>query len=537
MSDCESFISIDNTNNDETAASEGKQPLNLDKFLDYDMDFINEADRYKYVGADITQRYDYFDIKNEQVAFLQGDDLHYSNVALGNRKKEQVNTFMKIKKELYTIAYKNYKYKMGESVGTEKVTLGEEIDSAGEIAAGGTAASPTDVFTKGKERGKKAYDLLNNDLGAVLGNKIEDTYNEIKSSVNWLGNFFSNNEQNDEKKKINIFYSDLYFLSDMTILRFLDTYDYNLLKTSNKIIKFILWRQMTISIFNKSQWKIKRGTSSMERGKEEAMAAAAVTKSSANQLSANPLGAAGDRDNAFINPVHIKDILMKTNIFRCGCDKKARPMLYIKIQEKLNMQEDELFLLLVYHVDMCMNSIDYSKCYEEKGKANAGSDPTEGKTHFDESALQLVIIVDCQKFELNNMISVDCIKKIINIFNEFYTDVLYRIYIINVPTFFKKVWSLFNMFIDNHTLKKIIFINKKNINFMYDHIDAHVMKHFDKHADKDKEKDKEKEKAASDDSSIFFPSTSLYYKYDEMYYKKLVGYVDAWVGQMVQANH
>ncbi|GAB65780.1 hypothetical protein PCYB_072820 [Plasmodium cynomolgi strain B] len=514
MSDCESFISIDNNNNnnDETAASEGKQPMNLDKFLDYDMDFINEVDRHKYVGADITQRYDYFDIKNEQVSLLHGDNVKYSNMALGNRKKEQVNTFMKIKKELYTIAYKNYMYKMGESVGTEKRTLGEDVDSAGETAVGATAlggiaAFLSDGSTKGKEKGKKTYDLLNNEFGVV----------------------------------------------DITILRFLDTYDYNLLKTSNKIIKFILWRQMTISIFNKSQWKIKRGTSSMEQGKEEAMAAMATATGTASEIasatasgtawgtasgtasatatkcSANPLSSTGDRDNAFINPVHIKDILMKTNIFRCGCDKKSRPMLYIKIQEKLNMQEDELFLLLVYHVDMCMNSIDYSKCYEEKGKTNAGNGNTEGEAQFDESILQLVIIVDCQKFELNNMISVDCIKKIINIFNEFYTDVLYRIYIINVPTFFKKVWSLFNMFIDNHTLKKIIFINKKNISLMYDHIDAHVMKHFDKNVDKDR--------APSDDSSIFFPSTSLYYKYDEMYYKKLVGYVDTWVGKMVQANH
>ncbi|EUD68029.1 hypothetical protein C922_01641 [Plasmodium inui San Antonio 1] len=548
MSDCESFISIDNTNNDDTATSEEKQPINLDKFLDYDIDFINGSDRYKYVGADITQRYDYFDIKNERVAFLQGDNVKYSNIALGNRKKEQVNTFMKIKKELYTIAYKNYKYKMEESADTEKRTVGEELDSAGETSAWATATGAAASFfsdgsTKWKDKGEKAYDVLNNDLGAVLGNKIEDTYNEIKSSVNWLGNFFSNNEQSDEKKKINIFYSDLYFLSDITILRFLDTYDYNLLKTSNKIIKFILWRQMTISVFNKSQWKIKRGTSSMERGKDEAMAsmatasAIATTTSSATvtKCSANPIGNTGDRDNAFINPVHIKDILMKTNIFRCGCDKKSRPMLYIKIQEKLNMEEDELFLLLVYHVDMCMNSIDYSKCYEEKGKANSANGNTEGTSQFDESTLQLVIIVDCQKFELNNMISVDCIKKIINIFNEFYTDVLYRIYVINVPSFFKKVWSLFNMFIDNHTLKKIMFINKKNISLMYDHIDAHVMKHFDKHADKHAEKDKDK--SASDSSYLFFPSTSLYYKYDEMYYKKLIGYVDTWVGRMVQANH
>ncbi|KJP88595.1 hypothetical protein AK88_01675 [Plasmodium fragile] len=282
---------------------------------------------------------------------------------------------------------------------------------------------------------------------------------------------------------------------------------------------------MTISIFNTSQGKIKRGSSSMH---DEAMATATETAAVA-KCNTNAFSTTGNRDNTFINPVHIKDILMKTNIFRCGSDKKSRPMLYIKIQEKLNMEEDELFLLLVYHVDMCMNSIDYSKCYEEKGKANGGESNTEGKTQFDESTLQLVIIVDCQKFELNNMISVDCIKKIINIFNEFYTDVLYRIYIINVPTFFKKVWSLFNMFIDNHTLKKIIFINKKNINLMYDHIDAHVMKHFDKNADKDK--------TIPDDSSIFFPSLSLYYKYDEMYYKKLVGYVDTWVVKMVQANH
>ncbi|ANQ07537.1 Uncharacterized protein PCOAH_00017120 [Plasmodium coatneyi] len=524
MSDCESFISIDNNNNnnnDEAATSEGKHPMNLDKFLDYDMDFMNEEDRYKYVGTDITQRHDYYDIKNEQVAFLQKDNVMYSNIALGNRKKEQVNTFMRLKKELYTIAYKNYGYQMGKSVSTEKRTVGGEVDSAGETAEGVTTLS-NDGNTKGKEKGKKTYDLLNNELGVVLGNKIEDTYNEIKSSVNWLGNFFSNSEQNEEKKKINIFYSDLYFLSDITILRFLDTYDYNLLKTSNKIIKFILWRQMTFSIFNKSQWKIKRGTSSMERGKDEAMPAMPAA-------TATTVSSTGDRDNTFINPVHIKDILMKTNIFRCGCDKKSRPMLYIKIQEKLNMREDELFLLLVYHVDMCMNSIDYSKCYEEKGKANPENGNTEWKAQLDESSLQLVIIVDCQKFELNNMISVDCIKKIINIFNEFYTDVLYRIYVINVPSFFKKVWSLFNMFIDNHTLKKIIFINKKNINLMYDHIDTHVMKHFDKNADK--------EKTASDDSCIFFPSTSLYYKYDEMYYKKLVGYVDTWVGTMIQVNH
>ncbi|CAA9987477.1 conserved Plasmodium protein, unknown function [Plasmodium knowlesi strain H] len=522
MSDCGSFISIDN-NNDETGTSEWKDHMNLDKFLDYDMDFINEEDRYKYVGADIRQRYDYYDIRNDQVSFLQKDNVKYSNIAVGNRKNEQVNTFMKLKKELYTIAYKNYRYQIGKSITTEKKSVGEEVDATGQTVQEGTPLS-SDGNREGKEKGKKTYDLLNNELGAALGNKIEDTYNEIKSSVNWLGNFFSNNEQNEEKKKINIFYNDLYFLSDITILRFLDTYDYNLLKTSNKIIKFILWRQMTFSIFNKSQWKIKRGTSSMEWEKEESMATAL-----ANGTGTTAVSIAGDRDNTFINPVHIKDILMKTNIFRCGCDKKSRPMLYIKIQEKLNMQEDELFLLLVYHVDMCMNSIDYSKCYEEKGKANAGNGNTECKGQFDESTLQLVIIVDCQKFELNNMISVDCIKKIINIFNEFYTDVLYRIYIINVPSFFKKVWSLFNMFIDNHTLKKIIFINKKNINLMYDHIDTHVMKHFDKNTDKDK--------APSDDSCIFFPSTSLYYKYDEMYYKKLAGYVDTWVGTMIQVNH
>ncbi|SBT33524.1 conserved Plasmodium protein, unknown function [Plasmodium ovale wallikeri] len=522
MSDNESFISIENNNNDESSYSKSKSNVNLDNFLDYDIDYMNAEEKYKYIGADIIPRHDYFEVKNGKTEFFKKNNVKYENVILHNRKKEEADIFFKLKKELFSIAYRNYTNKLGnkhlsmcnkDSIDdTNKEKVGNTMNK---IAGEGSSAETTNV--KSAAKNKKTYDLLNNDLGVTLGNKIEDTYNEIKSSVNWLGNFFSNNEQNDEKKSLNIFYNDLYFVNDLTIIRFLDTHNYNLLKSLNKIIKFILWRQVSIPHFNNylsAQGKLGKSSSNGKTGRGRSGSISSSVSSSGHF----------DNNNIFVDPHRIKEILLKANSFRCGFDLNSRPMLYIKILEKLNMHEDELFLSLVYHVDMCVNSVDYKKCYVENNGTNVSS--SEGKK-LDESSLQLVVVVDCLKFELNNMISVECIKKIITVFNEFYTDVLYRIYIINVPSFFKKVWSLFNMFIDNHTLKKIIFINKKNISMMYDHIDESVMKHIDRNP----------EKKCSEDSSVFFPSNSLYYKYDEMYYKKLVTYVDTWVDQMVKVNH
>ncbi|CRG99417.1 conserved Plasmodium protein, unknown function [Plasmodium relictum] len=484
MSDNESFISIENNNDDNVKDNENKTNLNLDNFLDYDIDYMNDTEKYNYIGVDILQRPDFFKIKNEKIEFFVNDSLNDMNNALRSRKKEEIDIFFKIKKELYNIAFKNHINRMNINNSNSN----NSVDT--NIKTGNENIKIEDNNTKNKDKNKKSYDILNNDLGISLGNKIEDTYNEIKNSVNWLGNFFSNNEQYDKKKNLNIYYSDLYFFNDTTIIRFLDTYNYNMLKTLNKIIKCILWRQMSIIHFNNKQDSLNK---------------------SCNLIN--------NDNNIFVNPKNLRNSLMKMNIFRCGYDLKSRPLLYIKIQEKLDIREDELILMLVYHVDMCMNSIDYKKCYQKNNSDNSGN------AEFDESTLQLVIVVDCLKFDLNNMISVDCIKKIINIFNEFYTDVLYRIYIINVPSFFKKVWSLFNMFIDNHTLKKIIIINKKNINMMYEHIISNFMNYFDRTSDKKNE------------NSIFFPSNSLYYKYDEKYYEKLVSYVNIWVNKMIEVNH
>ncbi|CRG96754.1 conserved Plasmodium protein, unknown function [Plasmodium gallinaceum] len=490
MSDNESFISIEN-NNDEVKNNENKTNLNLDNFLDYNIDYMNDVEKYNYIGVDILQRPDYFEIKKDKIEFFVNDQMSDINNALHSRKKEEIDIFLKIKKELYNIAYKNHHNQLNINNNDNNNLVDEKnkmINENSKIINESVKLEKSN--NKNEDKNKKSYDILNNDLSMTLGNKIEDTYNEIKSSVNWLGNFFSNNENYEKKKNLNIFYKDLYFFNDTTIIRFLDTYNYNMLKTLNKIIKCILWRQMSIIHYNNKQ----------------------DTLNNSNNTTNN--------NNIFVNPKNLRNSLMKMNIFRCGYDLKSRPLLYIKIQEKLDIKEEELILMLVYHVDMCMNSVDYKKCYQK----NNNLDNSE-KIKFDESSLQLVIVVDCLKFDLNNMISVDCIKKIINIFNEFYTDVLYRIYIINVPSFFKKVWSLFNMFIDNHTLKKIIIINKKNINLMYEHIISNFMMHFDRTSEK------------KDESSIFFPSNTLYYKYDEKYYEKLVGYVNIWVDKMIKVNH
>ncbi|CAD2103040.1 hypothetical protein YYG_02746 [Plasmodium vinckei petteri] len=502
MSDNESFASIEIANEDYFKKIQNEE--NLDKFLDYDINCIKDTDRYKYVGADIVQREDLFQINHGKIEFINQKNVKYHNILLNNKHNE-ADTFIKIKKELFSIAHKNYCNKIREVThpgdASQIKEKNENINNSNE--------------------NKKTYDLLNNDFSTVFSNKIEDTYNDIKSSVNWLGNFFSNSEQSDEKDKINIFYSDLYFLNDITILRFLNTYNYNLIKTLNKLVKFILWRQLTITNFNNNN--IRKGAKFSTASKKKlSKMSREIERNPNNVMSTNNYS-----DSVFINPVNIKEILLKTNIFRCGFDKKSRPMLYIKIQEKLNMKEDELFLLLVYHVDMCMNSMDYKKYYK-MDKSNSKDMTSGDKNEFDESTLQLVIVVDCLKFELNNMISIDCIKKIINIFNEFYTDILYRIYIINIPTFFKKVWSLFNMFIDNHTLKKIIFINKKNINLMYDHIDTNIMKNFDQTFENP---------SSENESLIFFPSNSLYYKYDESYFQNLFSYVNIWVDNMIRLNH
>ncbi|KAI4839440.1 CRAL/TRIO domain-containing protein [Plasmodium brasilianum] len=585
MDDNDSFASFENSNNSEASYGENKHNMNLDNFLDYDFQHMKDEEKYKYIGTDIVQRQDYFEIKNGKIEFLEENNVNYENFALYNRKKEQVDIFHKLKKELYGIAFKNHNNKLknipraatdndlindtnkkridntspksikvernkeeGDNEDRDKEEGGKENGHTknGSTKNGSTKnGSAKNGNTKSKEKNKKIYELLNNDIGLALGNKLEDTYNDIKSSVNWLGNFFSNSQQNDEKKYLKIFYKDLYFVSDITIIRFLDTYNYNMIKSLNKIIKFILWRQMSIKLFNNNKNtsdKMDCSNTSSNINSDNAMGSRGTNMSGANAsgintsdinnsskdfITVNSLDSNSNCDNSivFINPSKIKNILMKTNIFRCGYDKKLRPMMYVRIQEKLNMQEDELFLLLVYHVDMCVNSINYNKCFQEINTLD--NNDFEKKKEIDETTLQLVIVVDCLKFELNNMLSVDCIKKIINIFNEFYTDVLFRIYVINIPSFFKKVWSVYNMFIDNHTLKKIIFINKKNINLMYDHIDTNVMKHFDKNLDK----------KSSENSSIFFPSNSLYYKYDEMYYKKLISYVNTWVDKMVKANH
>ncbi|CXI33701.1 conserved Plasmodium protein, unknown function [Plasmodium berghei] len=502
MSDNESFASIEIVNDDHFKGMQNNE--NLDQFLDYDINCIKETDKYKYIGPDIIQRKDLFQINLGQIQFINQKNVKYHNIILNNKHNE-ADIFINIKKELFNIAYKNHCNKI------------KGITASGDI----NQIKDKNEKIKNDNENKKAYDLSNNDFSSVFSNKIEDTYNDIKSSVNWLGNFFSNSEQSNEKEKINIFYSDLYFLNDITILRFLNTYNYNIIKTLNKLIKFILWRQLTITSFNNNN--IHKGAKFSTASKKKLSKMSRKIEENSNKIMSNN----NYSNSVFINPENIKEILLKTNIFRCGFDKKSRPMLYIKIQEKLNMKEDELFLLLVYHVDMCMNSVDYKKCYKTE-KSNTNDITYDNKNEFDETTLQLVIVVDCLNFELNNMISIDCIKKIINIFNEFYTDILYRIYIINIPTFFKKVWSLFNMFIDNHTLKKIIFINKKNINLMYDHIDTNVMKNFDNNFENNH---------SEHESLIFFPSNSLYYKYDESYFKNLFSYVNIWVENMIILNH
>ncbi|CDU17608.1 uncharacterized protein PY17X_0824900 [Plasmodium yoelii] len=501
MSDNESFESIEIVNDDHFRGIQNND--NLDQFLDYDINCIKENEKYKYIGPGVIQREDVFQINLGEIKFINQKNVKYYNILLNNKHNE-ADIFIKIKKELFSIAYKNHCNKIKGN-------------------------TPSDDISQIKDKNKKEYDILNNDFSSVFSNKIEDTYNDIKNSVNWLGNFFSNSDQNNEKDKINIFYSDLYFLNDITILRFLNTYNYNIIKTLNKLIKFILWRQLTITSFNNNN---------IHKGANFSMASQKKLSKMSKKIEKNNIISNNNYDNSvFINPINIKDILLKTNIFRCGFDQKSRPILYIKIQEKLNMKEDELFLLLVYHVDMCINSMDCKKYYKpdmsDKSKDNNNNNNDNNNDNnngneFDQSILQLVIVVDCLKFELNNMISIDCIKKIINIFNEFYTDILYRIYIINIPTFFKKVWSLFNMFIDNHTLKKIIFINKKNINLMYEHIDTNVMNNFNKNYENH---------PSEHESLIFFPSNSLYYKYDENYFKNLFSYVNIWVDSMITLNH
>lgn len=524
MSDNESFVSIDNaseeekggkTNEEEEEEKKKKQVVKnpttteskcLDTFLDFDINYLEEEEKCNYVGPTVCPRIDYVEVKSEKVHFLENQNIDNVNHILNNRTKEEINTFFKLKKELFTIAYKNQidKLKKNKLDETDK----EEKQHAEDIKRESDNTEPL--------KSTASYDLLNHELlSAALGNKIEDTYNDIKSGVNWIGNFFSNTDNSAEKKQLCVFYSDLYFFNDITIIRYLDTYKFNLIKTLNKIVKCIMWRQVNVAHFNEKMDARVKNEKKEKDNEEENNKKMEKEKHITNQTKNKCF-----IKNIFVNPKHIKNSIIKTNIFRCGFDIKSRPILYLKIQDKLSIEENDLFLNLVYNVDMCMNSVNYNKCYEkEKNKIYWNNNK------FDESVLQIVVVVDCLRFDLNNMISVDCIKKIINCFNEFYTDVLYRMYIINVPTFFKKVWSLFNMFIDNITLKKIIIVNKNNINMMYEHISQKMMKHFDRSDESQFE------------NSIFFPSTTLYYKYDEQYYSSLMNYVNTWVDKMISANH
>ncbi|KNC37789.1 hypothetical protein PFLG_02842 [Plasmodium falciparum RAJ116] len=356
MSDNESYISAENNKSDDGK----KSNVNLDNFLNYDIDYyMNEKNKSNYVGVDILQRIDYYNIKSANNEYIMNGNLsnnnnnsHYHhNILLYNRKKEQVDIFYKLKKELYNIAYTNEDNKINNVVTTNNnITVQKNSKKTSSFNTKILKKNFNLFHSKNKDKtnNKKSYDLLNNDLCITLGNKIEDTYKDIKNSVNWIGNFFSNNDNQEEKKYVNVYYADLYFFNDITLIRFLDTYNYNMLKTLNKIIKFIVWRQMHIQDFN-NKWDTLKLSEQLTKENDNNNNDNNDNNNNDNNNDNNNNDDDKDKDNncnIFLNPSNIKDTLIKSNIFRCGYDMYSRPILYVKIQEKLDMSEDDLFLML-----------------------------------------------------------------------------------------------------------------------------------------------------------------------------------------------